>query len=78
MKYEYRINLFYRDKQNRAGNRTLFLSLDDKLRSIAEYGDLSEQIAKEEGWQSCIISSDSFIRKVPFWERLLKKYASRG
>jgi len=77
MKYEYRLNLFYRDKRNQTGNRTVFITLDKKMKSIASYGELAESIAKEEGWDSCIISTDAFIRTVPFWERLLKKYATR-
>lgn len=76
-KYEYRLNIYYRDKRNQAGNRSLFVTLEKRIKSIADYGELADYTAEKEGWDSCIISSDTLIRKIPFWERLLKKYASR-
>lgn len=77
MIYEYRINLFYRDQHNQGGNRTMFLTLDKQMKNIGDYDDLAAEMAKQEKWESCIISSDTLIRKIPFWQRLLKKYASR-
>lgn len=77
MIYEYRINLLYRDQHNHAGTRTIFLILDKLIKSIADYDKLALDITKQEKWESCVISSDTLIRKIPLWQRLLKKYASR-
>jgi len=77
MKYEYRITLYYRTNNNPHGTRTMFLTLDNRIKSIADYDELAKRIAKDEKWESCIISSDTFIRTIPLWQRLLKKYASR-
>lgn len=71
--YEYCIFGLKRDNQDITGPLCLSLELDFKIICLNDLARLEQDISKELGLKSFAVGSYQLIRKIPVWERWLRR-----
>lgn len=72
MRYEYIVNLTYRNNDVAEGVKCVHVTLPTQINSLVKLQLFAEEFKKDGGFKDCMVSDFILVRKIPLYERIAK------